>query len=119
VTYIPNSIEARDVANLVHMQTNLRKHQQEGPLVITHGDGCRVYDNSGREYIESIAGLWCASLGFASERLAKVAYEQMRSLGYYHLYRHRSSEPAIALAEELLKIAPVPMARVLFQWFGL
>src|SRR6516165_9080641 len=44
-----------------------------------------------REYIESIAGLWCASLGFASERLAKVAYEQMRSLGYYHLYRHRSS----------------------------
>jgi 4-aminobutyrate--pyruvate transaminase len=91
VTYIPNSIEARDVASLVHMQTNLRKHQQEGPLVITRGDGCRVYDNSGREYIESIAGLWCASLGFASERLAKVAYEQMRSLGYYHLYRHRSS----------------------------
>src|SRR5215471_8499974 len=67
------------------MQTNLRKHQQEGPLVITRGDGCRVYDNSGREYIESIAGLWCASLGFASERLAKVAYEQMRSLAYYHL----------------------------------
>src|SRR5215468_705476 len=79
------------------MQTNLRKHQQEGPLVITRGDGCRVYDNSGREYIESIAGLWCASLGFASERLAKVAYEQMRSLAYYHLYRHRSSEPATDL----------------------
>ncbi|MGA8694975.1 MAG: aminotransferase class III-fold pyridoxal phosphate-dependent enzyme [Xanthobacteraceae bacterium] len=118
MTYIPNSIEARDVASLVHMQTNLRKHQQEGPLVIARGDGCRVYDNSGCEYIESIAGLWCASLGFASERLAKVAYEQMRSLGYYHLYRHRSSEPAIALAEELLKIAPVPMARVLFQCSG-
>jgi hypothetical protein len=30
VTYFPNSIEG-DVANLVHMQTNLRKHQQEGP----------------------------------------------------------------------------------------
>ena len=118
MTYIPNSIEARDVASLVHMQTHLRKHQQEGPRVITRGDGCRVYDNSGREYIESIAGLWCASLGFASERLAKVAYEQMRSLGYYHLYRHRSSEPAIALAEELLKTAPVPMARVLFQCSG-
>src|SRR5215471_13722493 len=97
------------------MQTNLRKHQQEGPLVITRGDGCRVYDNSGRAYIESIAGLWCASLGFASERLAKVAYEQMRSLAYYH---HRSSGPAIALAEELLKIEPVPMARVLFQCSG-
>ena len=118
MTYIANSIEARDVASLVHMQTNLRKHQQEGPLVIERGEGCRVFDNSGREYIELVAGLWCASLGFSSERLAKVAYEQMRKLGYYHLYRHRSTEPTIALAEELLKIAPVPMARVVFQCSG-
>ena len=118
MNYIPNSIEARDVASLVHMQTDLRRHQKEGPLVIERGEGCRVFDNSGREYIESIAGLWCASLGFGSERLAKVAYEQMRRLGYYHLYRHRSVEPAIELAEELLKIAPVPMARVVFQCSG-
>jgi 4-aminobutyrate---pyruvate transaminase len=118
VTYIPNSIEARDVASLVHMQTNLRKHQAEGPLVVARGEGCRVFDDCGREYIEAIAGLWCASLGFGSERLAKVAYEQMRKLGYYHLYRHRSTEPAIALAEALLKIAPVPMARVVLQCSG-
>jgi 4-aminobutyrate--pyruvate transaminase len=118
MTYIPNSIEARDVASLVHMQTDLRRHQQEGPLVIARGEGCRVLDESGRDYIESVAGLWCAALGFGSERLAKVAYEQMRKLGYYHLYRHRSTEPAIALAEKLLEIAPVPMARVVFQCSG-
>jgi len=118
VTYIPNSIEARDVASLVHMQTNLRKHQQEGPHVIVRGEGCRVFDDTGRDYIDTAAGLWCASLGFGSERLAKVAYEQMRNLGYYHLYRHRSNEPAIALAETLLKLAPVPMARVVFQCSG-
>ena len=118
MTYIPNSIEARDVASLVHMQTNLRRHQQEGPHVIVRGEGCRIFDDSGRDYIEAIAGLWCASLGFGSERLARVAYEQMRTLGYYHLYRHRSHEPAIALAEALLKIAPVPMARVVFQCSG-
>ena len=118
MSYIPNSIEARDVASLVHMQTNLRKHQEIGPVVITRGEGCRVYDDSGREYIESVAGLWCASLGFSSERLAKVAYDQIRKLGYYHLYRHRSTEPAIELAEQLLKIAPVPMARVVFQCSG-
>ena len=64
MNHIPNSIEARDVASLVHMQTNLRTHQKEGPLVITRGEGCRVFDNNGRDYIESVAGLWCASLGF-------------------------------------------------------
>ena len=118
VNYIPNSIAARDIASLVHMQTNLRKHQTDGPLVIARGNGCRVFDDAGNDYIESVAGLWCASLGFGSERLAKVAYEQMRELGYYHLYRHRSNEPAVALAEKLLAIAPVPMARVLFQCSG-
>jgi 4-aminobutyrate---pyruvate transaminase len=118
MTYIPNSIEARDIASLVHMQTNLRKHQTDGPLVITRGEGVRVFDNTGRDYIESVAGLWCASLGFGSERLAIVAYEQMRELGYYHLYRHRSNEPVIQLAERLLEIAPVPMARVIFQCSG-
>jgi 4-aminobutyrate--pyruvate transaminase len=116
--YLPNSLAARDIASLVHMQTNLRKHQEEGPLVITGGSGCRIFDDSGRDYIEAVAGLWCASLGFGSERLAKVAYAQMRELGYYHIYRHRSNEPAIALAEKLLQIAPVPMARVLFQCSG-
>ena len=115
MTYIPNSIEARDVATLVHMQTNLRKHQKEGPHVITRGQGSRVFDDAGRDYIDAVAGLWCASLGFGSERLAQVAAEQMRTLGYYHLYRHRSHEPAVALAETLLKIAPVPMARVVFN----
>ena len=118
MTYIPNSIEARDVASLVHMQTNLRTHQRQGPHVIMRGEGCRVFDDSGRDYIDAVAGLWCASLGFGSERLAKVAYEQMRNLGYYHLYRHRSNEPAIALAETLLELAPVPMARVVFQCSG-
>ena len=77
-----------------------------------------VTDDAGNKYIEGLAGLWCASLGFGSERLAKVAYEQMSQLGYYHLYRHRSNEPVIELAERLLEIAPVPMARVIFQCSG-
>ncbi len=68
MTYIPNSIEARDVASLVHMQTNLRAHQKNGPLLIARGEGCRVFDDSGKEYIEAVAGLWCAALGFGSER---------------------------------------------------
>src|SRR5262249_26652142 len=104
--------------SLVHMQTNLRRHQQEGPLVIARGEGCRVFDDSGRDYIESVAGLWCASLGFNSDRLAKIAYEQMRKLRYYHPLCHRSTEPAIELAEHLLKLAPVPMARAVFQCSG-
>ena len=62
--------------------------------------------------------MWCASLGYASERLARVAYEQMRKLGYYHLYRGTTNEAGVDLAEKLLQIAPVPMSKVLFQCSG-
>jgi 4-aminobutyrate---pyruvate transaminase len=118
MTVIPNSVHARDIASIIHPQTNLAKHREVGPMVVTGGEGSRIFDDSGKDYIESVAGLWCASLGFQQERLAKVAYEQMRTLGYYHSYRHRSNEPNVDLAEKLLSLAPVPMSKVLFQCSG-
>ncbi|WP_348633062.1 aminotransferase [Mesorhizobium sp. M2A.F.Ca.ET.039.01.1.1] len=114
----PNSIESRDMLSLIHPQTNLAAHLERGPEVITRGEGVFVFDNNGRRYLECAAGLWCATLGFSSERLAKAAYEQLRTLGYYHNYWHYAHEKSIELAEKLLKIAPVPMSRVLFQNSG-
>lgn len=118
MNFAPNSYSARDVASLIHPNANLRKHLETGADVMERGDGVRVLDENGKEYIECMAGLWCASLGFNNERLARVAYEQMRKLGYYHLYRHNSTQPAIDLAEKLLEVAPIPMSRVLFQCSG-
>jgi 4-aminobutyrate---pyruvate transaminase len=113
-----NSVHARDIASIVHPQTNLVRHIEQGPVVIGHGEGCYVYDDNGTRFLDTAAGLWCASLGYASERLAKVAYEQMRKLGYYHLYRGTTHEAGVDLAEKLLSIAPVPMSKVLFQCSG-
>jgi len=119
MTYVaPNSIQARDIASLVHPQTNLAQHLEQGPTVIDRGRGIYVWDDSGQQFLDAAAGLWCASLGYANERLAKVAYEQMRKLGYYHLYRGNSHEPGVELAEKLLSIAPVKMSKVLFQCSG-
>ena len=117
-TLTPNSVQARDIASIVHPQTNLARHMQEGPTVINSGQGCYVTDDNGTQYLDTAAGLWCASLGYASERLAKVAYDQMRKLGYYHLYRGTTHEAGVDLAEKLLSIAPVPMSKVLFQCSG-
>ncbi len=119
MTYVaPNSVQARDIASIVHPQTNLVKHLEQGPMVIERGQGCYIYDDHGTCFLDAAAGLWCASLGYASERLARVAYEQMRKLGYYHLYRGTTNETGVDLAEKLLQIAPVPMSKVLFQCSG-
>ena len=61
-----NSAAARDIANVLHPYTDLKTHQEVGPLVISRGEGVRVWDDSGKSYIESVAGLWCASLCFSN-----------------------------------------------------
>ena len=113
-----NSARARDIASQVHPQTNLLKHSEEGALVVESGDGIYIRDDDGNRYIETVSGLWCASLGFANERLAKVAYEQMRTLGFYHSFRNKANTPSIDLAEALLALAPVPMSKAVFQCSG-
>ena len=38
----PNSAIARDIAYAVHPYTNLKRHLETGPLVITRGEGVRA-----------------------------------------------------------------------------
>ncbi len=113
-----NSAAARDIANVLHPYTDLEAHQQAGPVVITRGKGVRVWDESGKEYIESVAGLWCAALGFDNERLVQAAVTQMRKLPFYHAFTAKSHEPMIDLAEMLIARAPVPMSKVFFANSG-
>ena len=113
-----NSAAARDIAHVLHPYTDLQTHQEAGPLIITRGEGVRVWDESGKEYIESVAGLWCASLGFSNERLARAAYDQMRKLPFYHSFTAKSHTPLIDLAEMLIQRAPVPMSKVFFANSG-
>jgi 4-aminobutyrate--pyruvate transaminase len=77
-----------------------------------------VWDDAGKEYIESVAGLWCASLGFDNERLVQAAVAQMRKLPFYHAFTAKSHEPMIDLAEMLLARSPVPMSKVFFANSG-
>jgi len=113
-----NSNAARDIAHHLHPYTNHKKHEGQGPLTIVRGRGVYVMDDDGKEYIEGMAGLWSAALGFSNERMARVAYEQMKQLPFYHAFNHRSHEPAIDLAERLKAMAPVPMSKVFFANSG-
>ena len=114
----PNSIEARDIATILHPYTNLKAHESEGPLVVTRGEGVRVWDHEDKEYIEGMAGLWCTALGFGEERLVEAAAAEMRKLPFYHHFTHKSHDIGIDLAERLLGMAPVPMSKAFFANSG-
>ena len=109
-----NSLSRRDADSVFHPYTNAVANERDGPLVITRGKGVEVWDEDGTAYIEGMSGLWCASLGFGEDRLADAAARQMRELPFYHGFNQKSHPPQIELAERLLAVAPVPMAKVFF-----
>jgi 4-aminobutyrate---pyruvate transaminase len=104
----------RDIASTLHPYTNLKRHENDGPIVMTEGDGVFVRGEDGKQYLEGLAGLWNASLGFSERRLAEAAYRQMLKLPFYHTFAHKAVDIGIELAEKLLSIAPVPMSKVFF-----
>ena len=114
----PNSLAGRDIATLIHPYTNLEQHKTVGPTVIAKGEGVYVYDDSGKKYLEGMAGLWSTSLGFSERRLVDAAIRQMEKLPTYHIFNGRSNEPLIELAEALLKISPKGLGKVLFANSG-
>ena len=118
MNYQGNSAASRDVAYHLHPYTNFRVLERDGPLIVTRGEGIHVYDDSGNEYIEGLAGLWCTSLGFNEPRLIEAATKQMNALPYYHNFAGRASDTIIELAAKLIELAPVPMSKVFFANSG-
>ena len=99
-----NSAASRDIAFQLHPYTHLKKHESDGPLVLTEGKGVYVTDDTGKKYIEGLAGLWCVSLGYGEERLIEAATKQMRTMAYSHIFNHKSHNPSIDLAERLSEV---------------
>lgn len=114
----PNSVEAQDMRWHMHPNTDARKHEAIGPLVIERGDGIHVIDNTGKRYIEAMSGLWSAALGFSEKRLVDAACRQMQALPFYHNFNQRTVAPAARLAEKLVTMAPVPMSKAFFTNSG-
>jgi len=113
-----DSLRASDIAYHIHSQTNLSVHEQVGPVVMERGEGIYTWDTNGKRYLDAMSGMWSASLGYSESRLEQAALKQMKQLPYHQNFAHRSTEPAILLAERLIELAPVPMSKVLFACSG-
>lgn len=88
------------------------------PRRIVSGSGIRVTDDEGKEFIDAVSGLWCAPLGFAPERLAGVAEEQIGRLAYYHSFMSRTPAITELLAARLTARLPGRLAHVFFGTSG-
>jgi putrescine---pyruvate transaminase len=83
-------------------------------LVLVRGDGCRIWDAQGNEYLDATAGLWFASVGHGRAEIATAVSEQLRTLAAHHIFGDQANQPALALAQRLAELVPVPDAAVFF-----
>ncbi|MBM4286157.1 MAG: acetylornithine transaminase [Deltaproteobacteria bacterium] len=73
------------------------------PLVLVRGEGCRVWDADGREYLDFVAGLAVCNLGHAHPAVAQAAAAQLTQL--VHVSNLYYTTPQTELAEELVRLS--------------
>jgi acetylornithine/N-succinyldiaminopimelate aminotransferase len=73
------------------------------PLVLVKGEGCRVWDDVGREYLDFVAGLAVCNLGHAHPEIAKAAAAQLTQL--VHVSNIYYTTPMVELAEVLVRLS--------------
>jgi acetylornithine/N-succinyldiaminopimelate aminotransferase len=82
------------------MRDALLANYNRAPITIVRGEGCYLYDDQGRRYLDFIAGIAVCALGHSHPRIAQAVAEQARTLVHAsNLYYH---EPAGTLARELV-----------------
>jgi adenosylmethionine-8-amino-7-oxononanoate aminotransferase len=81
--------------------------------VFDRGEGARLYDVRGREYIDGIAGLWVVNAGHGRREIAQAYADQASRLGYASAMTYTTT-PAVKLAEKLAEITPGDLSRLFF-----
>ena len=85
--------------------------------IIVRGNGCYVYDEHGRRYLDGLAALFCVNSGHGRAELADAASTQMRELDFYTTWSYAHPR-AIELAAKIAQLAPPGLERVFFTSGG-
>ena len=85
--------------------------------IITRGEGHRIWDDQGKEYIDGLAGLFVVNAGHGRTEIADAMARQAKELEFFPLWSYAHPR-AIELAERLAAGAPGDLNRVFFTTGG-
>jgi adenosylmethionine-8-amino-7-oxononanoate aminotransferase len=85
--------------------------------IITGADGCYVYDEHGKRYLDGLSGLFCVNAGHGRTELGEAAARQVEELDFYTLWSYAHPR-AIELAARIASLAPGDLNRVFFTSGG-
>jgi taurine-pyruvate aminotransferase len=84
---------------------HLSRHSGKAPVIMVKGEGLRLWDLDGKEYLDATSGgVWCVNVGYGRKELAKVVYDQLVEMPYY--VASCGNLPAVDFSKKLLDGAP-------------
>jgi adenosylmethionine-8-amino-7-oxononanoate aminotransferase len=106
-----------DHRHLWHPFTQMQGWLEEDPLIVDGADGVYLIDTLGRRYLDGVSSLWCNVHGHRVPEIDAAIREQLDRVAHSTLLG-LASTASIECAEELLRHAPVGLARVFFSDAG-
>ncbi len=109
-------VSEKDRNHVWHHLAQHQSFQQKDPMVIVEGDGMRIRDANGKEYLDAVSGgVWTVNVGYGRETIAKAVYDQLLQMCYFA--GSAGSIPGAQFAEALVDKMP-GMSRVYYSNSG-
>jgi adenosylmethionine-8-amino-7-oxononanoate aminotransferase len=90
--------------------------EHEIPILV-RGEGCYVWDEHDRRYLDGLSALFCVNAGHGRAELGEAGARQSAELGFFTNWSY-AHPPAIELAERVAGLAPGDLNRVFFTSGG-
>jgi adenosylmethionine-8-amino-7-oxononanoate aminotransferase len=85
--------------------------------IIVRGDGCYVWDQHGKRYLDGLSSLFCTNIGHGRADVAQAGADQAKELGFFTNWSYAHPR-AIELAAKVAELAPGDLNRVFFTSGG-
>ena len=85
--------------------------------IIVRGEGCYVYDEHGKRYLDGLSALFCVNIGHGRADVAQAGADQAKELGFFTNWSYAHPR-AIELAARIAELAPGDLNRVFFTSGG-
>ncbi len=105
------SLSERDLKVLWHPCTQMHDHETIPMVPVVRGEGAWLVDADGRRYLDCVSSWWTNLFGHANPRIAGAVKAQLDTLEHV-IFAGFTHEPALELAEELVRITPPGLDRV-------
>lgn len=103
----------RDLAVLWHPCTQMQDHESLPLIPIRRGRGVWLEDMQGKQYLDAISSWWVNLFGHNNPQISAAVKRQLDELEHV-MFAGFSHQPAIELAEALVKVTPKGLERVLY-----